>query len=65
MMRRCLEDTQRLSVHTVGTWIPRTIFGLFTVMCAWARMTAIAVHLAWIGSVRGSIFDVIIVDQVC
>eukprot|EP00892_Ulva_mutabilis_P010438 jgi/Ulvmu1/7767/UM039_0076.1 len=61
---RCLEDTQHLSVHTVGVWIPRTICGLFTVLCSWARMTAIALHLAWIGATKKQIFDVIIVDQV-
>jgi hypothetical protein len=63
-MCRCLEDTVELDIRVIGGWLPRTVFGLFTVLCSLLRMFTIALHIAWQQRSSKQKYDVIIVDQV-
>lgn len=64
IMCRCLEDTSQLDIRVVGGWLPRTILGLFTVLCSLLRMFAIALHITMQQRSNKQKYDIIIVDQV-
>lgn len=62
---RCFEDSVELQVRTVGTWLPMTICGMATIICACLRMLAIAMHIIWLGMRGKERYDIIILDQAC
>ena len=53
-----------LDVTVVGRYIPRVIFGRFTVLLAVFRMLVICMYLFYLKMVHGIVFDVIFNDQV-
>jgi hypothetical protein len=61
---RCFEDAKTLDVCVLAAWLPMTIFGIATVLCATLRMVAIALHLGWLRARRLQRYDIVIVDQV-
>ncbi|EER04724.1 Alpha-1,3-mannosyltransferase ALG2, putative [Perkinsus marinus ATCC 50983] len=60
--QHCFQSTRdgTLKVTVAGDWLPRTIFGHFTVVCAILRM----VYLCLYAFISGARFDVAINDQV-
>ena len=61
---RCFDDTKQLRIWLAGTWLPRTIFGFATVVCAIMRMYALAWYLIWLHWRRQLRCSIIVVDQV-
>ncbi|KAF4741365.1 Alpha-1,3-mannosyltransferase-like protein, partial [Perkinsus olseni] len=61
-LQHCFQSTRdgTLKVTVAGDWLPRTIFGRFTVICAIMRM----VYLCLYAFVTGARFDVAVNDQV-
>ena len=51
-------------MRTVGRWLPMTVFGVATVICATLRMLAIAMHIIWLHARRKERYSMIVVDQV-
>ncbi|XP_048412870.1 alpha-1,3/1,6-mannosyltransferase ALG2 [Stegostoma tigrinum] len=59
----CFSECRRLalSVHCVGDWLPRTLLGRCSALCAYLRMLYVAWYLVFLSGVE---FDVVFCDQV-
>lgn len=60
--KRCFQETRdgTLNVTSVGTWIPRTIFGRFHALLAYTKMIYIAIYI----TIFVKAYDLILCDQV-
>lgn len=61
--RRCFPECAQLDVRLVAAWLPRTVCGGLTVLCAILRMWALAVLLLWTRIASRAAPQVIVVDQ--
>ncbi|XP_060680800.1 alpha-1,3/1,6-mannosyltransferase ALG2 [Hemiscyllium ocellatum] len=59
----CFSECRRpaLPVHCVGDWLPRTLLGRCSALCAYLRMLYVAWYLVFLSGVE---FDVVFCDQV-
>ncbi|GCB71354.1 alpha-1,3/1,6-mannosyltransferase ALG2 [Scyliorhinus torazame] len=59
----CFSECRRpaLGVHCVGDWLPRTLLGRCSALCAYLRMLYVAAYLVFLS---GAEFDVVFCDQV-
>lgn len=62
----CFEETRNgtLKVETIGDWLPRSIFGKFTALCAYVRMIYATLYTTFVLSKQNRTFDVIFVDSI-